>query len=211
MANEKFSISEALKYGWEAFKKHAGFLIGFTIVIGLITLIPDFMTEKLFARGSLGFVIGKILSRLIGLLLGMAATRISLDLFDNDQADLARLGELPGVAVPYLVGKVLYGVIVLLGLVLLIVPGLIAAYMFLYVGYLIIDRHLGPVEALKESKALTTGVKWDLFLFSLVVAVINIIGVLCLFIGLVVTIPMTLMASVFVYRRLSPASGAAAA
>ena len=41
------------------------------------------------------------------------------------------------------------------------------------------------------------------------VAVINIIGVFVLFVGLFVTIPVTLMASAYVYRRLSPAEEAA--
>ena len=60
-----------------------------------------------------------------------------------------------------------------------------------------------PVKA----SALTDGYKMDLFLFSLTVAVINIIGVICVFVGLFVTIPVTLMASAYVYRRLSPAEG----
>ena len=110
---------------------------------------------------------------------------------------------------PYFVGKILYGLIVLVGLLLLIVPGIIVAYMFLYVGYLIIDRNLGPVAALQESRALTEGYKMDLLVFSLAVAGVNILGVVCLFVGLFVTIPVTLMASVYIYRRLAPAEAAA--
>ena len=145
---------------------------------------------------------------LFGLALGMASTRISLDLYDAGEPDLSRLGELLPQYLPYLFGKILYGLIVMVGLLLLLIPGVIVAYMFLYVGYLIIDRGLGPIDALEKSRAVTDGYKWDLFLFSLTVALLNMVGVLCLFVGLFVTIPVTLMASAYVYRKLSPAEAA---
>jgi uncharacterized membrane protein len=207
MANEKFSIKEALGYGWATFKSNVPFFLGLMVVMSLISFVPDFTADKVFGANSLPHTLAKILLRIVGLILGMITTKISLDIVDHGQADLSRLGDLAGIFVPYLIGKILYGVIVLVGLVLLIVPGLIASYMFLYVGYLIIDRKIGAIEALKESRAITDGVKWDLFLFSLLVGLINIVGVLCLLVGLFVTIPVTLMASAYVYRKLSPAQG----
>ena len=205
MANDKFSIQEALKYGWETFKANIPFFIGFMVVMGLLTVVPDYLADKIFEPKSAPLVIVKIILRLIGLILGMASTRISLDIHDSGQADLSRVSEILPQIPSYLFGKILYGLIVLVGLILLVVPGIIVAYMFLYVGYLIVDRGLGPIAALSESRVLTDGYKMDLFLFSLVVAVINIVGVVCLFVGLFVTIPTTLMASAYVYRRLSPA------
>ena len=145
------------------------------------------------------------------IVLPLITTRISLDLYDTGEADLSKIGGLLPQFLPYLGGKILYGLIVLIGLILLVVPGVIVSYMLLYVGYLIIDRNLGPIEALKESKVVTDGSKWHLFLFSLAVALLNIAGVLCLLVGLLVTIPVTLMASVYVYRQLSPRLEAAAA
>ncbi len=209
MANNKFSIKEALKYGWDTFKANAPFFIGFMVVMGLITIVPDAISEKLFAPKSAGLVVAKVILRLIGLVVGMASTRISLDIHDSGSPNLSALPALFPQVPFYIVGKILYGLIVLIGLVLLIVPGIIVAYMFLYVGYLMIDRGLGPVDALQESRAITDGYKMDLFLFSLVVAGVNILGVICLFVGLFVTIPTTLMASVYVYRKLSPAESAA--
>ena len=208
MANDKFTITDALKYGWNSFKANIPFFIGFMVVMGLLTVVPDVLSEKIFAPKSLGLTIAKLILRLIGLVLGMASTRISLELHDAGQPNLDKLKDLLPLIPSYIGGKILYGLIVLVGLILLIVPGIIVGYMFLYVGYLIIDRGLGPIDALQESRALTDGYKMDLFLFSLAVAFINIAGVLCLFVGLFVTIPVTLMASVFVYRRLSPLEAA---
>ena len=211
MAEARFSISEALKYGWETFKAKAGFFIGLTVALALVTAVPDFIIGKLFAQGTALRLVAEITLRLVGLFLGMITTRISLDLYDTGEADLSKISGLLPQFLPYLGGKILYGLIVLIGLILLVVPGIIVSYMLLYVGYLIIDRNLGPIEALKESKVVTDGSKWHLFLFSLAVALLNIAGVLCLLVGLLVTIPVTLMASVYVYRQLSPRLEAAAA
>lgn len=210
MANDKFSIKEALKYGWDTFKANVPFFLGFMVIMGLITVVPDYIAEKMFDPKSVPLIAVKIILRLIGLLLGMISTRLSLDIHDNGQPDLTRISEVLPQYPAYLFGKIVYGLIVLVGLILLIVPGIIVAYMFLYVGYLIIDKNMGPIAALSESRALTDGYKMDLFIFSLAVAFINLVGVFCLFVGLFVTIPVTLMASAYVYRRLSPAEEVAA-
>ena len=99
----------------------------------------------------------------------------------------------------------------MVGLLLLIVPGCMWAYMFLYVGFLTIDKGMSPIAALQESRVMTHGYKMDLFLFSLVVAGLNILGVICLLVGVLVSIPVTLMASAYVYRKLSPQGAASAA
>jgi len=210
MTNERFSIKEAIGYGWDTFKANVPFFLGLMVVLALISIVPDLIVDKVTAQNSWPNTILKLVLRLVGLVMGMITTRISLDIFDHGKADLSRIAELLPQLPSYLAGKILYGLIILVGLILLIVPGIIASYMFLYVGYLIIDRGLGPIEALKESRAITDGVKWDLFLFSVVIGLLNILGVLFLFVGLLITVPITLMASAFVYRKLSPAQAASA-
>jgi uncharacterized membrane protein len=45
-------------------------------------------------------------------------------------------------------------------------------------------------------------VKWKLLGFGIVLAIINVIGAMCLFVGLFVTVPVTLLAFSSVYRKL---------
>jgi len=201
-------IAEAFGYGWKSFKANAPFFIGFMVVIAMITIVPDVITDKIFEPRSTPLIIVKFFLRLIGLVLGMAATRISLDIYDSGKPDLSKLKDLLPMTLPYIFGKFIYGLIVLVGLALLIVPGIIVAYMFLYVGYLIVDRGMGPIVALQESRVLTDGYKWHLFFFSIIVMIANLIGAVCLFVGLFVSIPTTLMAFVYIYRKLSPAESA---
>jgi tetratricopeptide (TPR) repeat protein len=80
------------------------------------------------------------------------------------------------------------------------------AIKYQYFGYLIVDRGLGPVEAIRESARVTDGTKADLFLFGLLIVGINLLGMLALMIGLFVTLPLSLIAYAHVYRRLSGAA-----
>src|SRR5271154_1884162 len=100
MANEKFSIKEAMAYGGGSFKKQIPFFIGFIVVILLVTVLPDVVIKKLFEQGTAPYVILEIIVRLIGLMMGMVATRVSLDIHDEGKSDLSRLSELVSY-IPY--------------------------------------------------------------------------------------------------------------
>ncbi len=47
------------------------------------------------------------------------------------------------------------------------------------------------------------GAKWDLFLFGLLLGLINFVGALVFLIGLFATIPTTMVAYAYVYRHLA--------
>ncbi|MCB6575032.1 hypothetical protein LI165_13470, partial [Phascolarctobacterium faecium] len=76
-------------------------------------------------------------------------------------------------------------------LVLVIVPGIIAATMLLFVKFVVVDRKMSPIDAMKESARITKGHRVTLFLFVLAIAVINIIGAILLVVPLLVTIPVS--------------------
>ena len=102
----------------------------------------------------------------------------------------------------YLAGSILYSLITLAGTILLIIPGIIWGIKFQYFAYFIVDKGLGPIEALKASSAITQGVKWELFLFGLLLFLINLLGLICLIVGIFATIPTVIVAYAFVYRKL---------
>jgi uncharacterized membrane protein len=68
---------------------------------------------------------------------------------------------------------------------------------------------LGPIQALKESKRLTSGVKADLFLFTLLTFGINLLGAIALGVGLLVSLAITYFAIAHIYRQRTRALGAA--
>ncbi len=72
---------------------------------------------------------------------------------------------------------------VLLGLLCLIVPGIIIAIRLSFVSYLVIDRKLGPLEAVRASWEMTRGHSWNLFGLGVAALLIILLGLACLVVG----------------------------
>ncbi|UCG91628.1 MAG: hypothetical protein JSV97_11195 [candidate division WOR-3 bacterium] len=200
--NKDFSIREAVKFGWNTMKSNFWFFLGILIVAWVIVAIPSGIAT-LLQKQSPGFVfLFNIITWVVQLIVAIGFIRIALRFVDNEKAEFNDLFSFPPYFWRYLGGSILYFLIVAGGMILLIIPGIIWAIKFQYYGYGIIDQNLDPVDALKKSSAITNGIKWELFGFGIVLALINILGALVFFVGLFATVPTTLVAYAFVYRRL---------
>ena len=88
------------------------------------------------------------------------------------------------------------------GMILLIFPMFIWGIKFQFFPYFIVEKGLGPVEALKASSRITMGAKWDLLGLWSVLGVIVILGMLCLGIGIFAAMPTVMVAVALTYRKL---------
>ena len=88
------------------------------------------------------------------------------------------------------------------GFILLIVPGIIWAIKYQFAQYLVIDKGYKPIEAIKKSGQITKDAKWSLLLLGLLSGLINVLGAIALVVGLFATVPTTMVAKAFVYRKL---------
>ena len=199
---KKFDISEAVQFGWDTTKSNIGFFIGLLIVMGLIEYVPDIIAVIIEEDAPILSIIIQIASFALSMIIGMGLIKICLRFCDGEKGEFSDLFSCYPLFFNYLIGSILYWLIILVGLILLIIPGIIWAIQFQYYSYLIIDRGLGPIDALKKSSEITKGVKWDLFVLSIVLGVINLLGLICLVVGLFATIPTTMVAIAFVYRKL---------
>lgn len=86
-----------------------------------------------------------------------------------------------------LASYLLTGIIIGAGLLLLIVPGIIFACKLAFVPYLVVDRKMGPINAISESWSMTRGHAGKVFLIGLLAIPIMIAGFICLIIGFFIT------------------------
>jgi uncharacterized membrane protein len=81
--------------------------------------------------------------------------------------------------------SLLTGIIVMLGFFLLIVPGIIFACRLAFVPYLVVDRKMETIEAVKESWRMTRGHANKVFLMGLLAIPIVLVGLVCLVVGVI--------------------------
>ena len=84
--------------------------------------------------------------------------------------------------------KLVVGVIIVLGIIMLIVPGIIFACRLAFVPYLVVDRNMDVMEALRVSWDMTRGYGWQIFLMGLLAFLIVIGGLLLFFVGVFISI-----------------------
>ena len=90
-----------------------------------------------------------------------------------------------------------------LGYIALIVPGIILVSAYSLAYFFIIDKNMGPWESMKASFDMTKGYRWRVLAVMMLCSLINILGILCLGIGIFVTMPLATLAFAALYQRLS--------
>jgi len=91
-------------------------------------------------------------------------------------------------------------VIIVIGLVLLIVPGIIFACKLAFTPYLVVDRKMEVIAAIKESWRMTGGYAWKVFLIGLLAIPIGIAGLICFGVGIIISIMWVTLAFACLYH-----------
>jgi uncharacterized membrane protein len=193
------SFRDALSTGWRLTKSRFPLLLAFVGTLLLLGAIRFALENPIESQG-IKVVLG-IGFQLLNWYLTFNALGVSLKLIDDKPVEYADLWRPQSQFWFYVLATLLYGLITALGTLLLVVPGIILGLMFMFYGYVMIEKSLGPIEALKESKRLTQGVKMDLFFFSLLAIGLNILGMLALVVGVFVTMIVTYLAIAHLYRQ----------
>ena len=207
MKKAQFSKKEAVKFGFGIAKSNLLFFIGLLIIVFFVSAVASSLRGGA-QKSALAYLVLSIIQYLVNIVIGMGLIRISLEFIDKAKPKIRDIVYYKPV-VRYVLASIITGIVVILGLVLLIIPGVILAIRLQYTTYLIVDKNLGPIEAIKKSWSVTRRNTWNLFFFGILLVLINILGVVCLLVGLFITIPLGMLATTFVYRKLLLQSEAA--
>ena len=200
--NGSFSKTEALKFGWQALKNHLLFLAGLMALILMLNLLPEVGRWQTLERAPTLAFFWAVAGYLIQMATQMGLIRISLKLVDGKQPRYGELFEDLATFGRYLAVNLLFVLIIMAGLLLLVLPGIVWSVKYQFAPFLIVDRHPGIKESFKKSAEMTAGAKREVFLFFLLVMGINLAGLLAFGIGVFTTLPATMIAYAFVYRKL---------
>lgn len=98
---------------------------------------------------------------------------------------------------------IIYGLIVVVGTMACIVPGIILALMFAPFGYLLVDEDLPGIDCIGKSREVTKDNLGALFLLAIAAFGINVLGILALCIGTIFTGPLTTLFFAVAYCKMT--------
>lgn len=201
MADKAIPIGESLRFGWETFKKNPFFLIGVFVAISAATAILETISQRENLDGPSGALVD-LATLAVDFLLAIGVIVIVLKLVDGARPEFADVFNRVHLILNYGAAAILYSLMIMVGLVFFIVPGVYLAVRFHFFGYFVVDREAGPIEALKMSSDLTEGVRMELFAFGLLLLVLIFVGLCFFVVGVFVALPVASLAMGYVFRYL---------
>lgn len=213
--NRWLSVGYCIKQGWGFAKRHLGLFIGTYIVYVAVVMGVDLILR--LGQGKLGvtfdehgavtsgfgvFVVAALLSNVFSIFMSLGLTSFALKIVDEREASVGDLFSQSPRLISAILATIIYLLVVGLGLLCFVLPGIYLALRMMYYQAAIVDHRLGPINALEHSWNITRGNTWRLFLLMLASFLINLAGMMALLVGLIWALPTTMMAYFVAYRFL---------
>ncbi|HSG43812.1 MAG TPA: hypothetical protein VLA72_11705 [Anaerolineales bacterium] len=197
------SIRKAFEFAWITFKANFGLMAAcvFTFFGSWVVL------EVLVVAGQrLGFIwwLAVHISFFIifaGLEVGFI--RICLSIHNEQQVAYTDIFQALRLGVMYLLVQLVYFGIILIGLVLLIVPGVYYGTRYALYGQVFAEGNASLKQAFRRSAGISQGAMRVIFWLGVTTILLNIAGASFLGVGLFVTVPISAFMKVYIYRHLT--------
>lgn len=184
-----------LKEAWGITKKYYWFIFAFILINVSVSLS--------FAKAGEKYLAIALFSIIVSIILKFWSQRLSIWVASKKDFKFSDIFNSFDNFKKYFVTSLIYGLIILGGFILLIVPGIIWTFKYFLAPYFSIDKGMNYKEALKASADATSGVKAKIFGLFFLALIIVIISALPLLLGLFVTIPLLYVLQGLLYVRLS--------
>ncbi|WP_197030021.1 hypothetical protein [Cellulomonas sp. URHE0023] len=211
-------IGESFSYGWQQFTRAGGLFIGAALVWFLIFIVASSIVAAVFggldkvfrvsSGGRIGFSLGFVVLSLVGYLIAYLIQAIfikaALDVTGGRQVGFGDFFRFVDAGPVVLTALILTGISVVLGLVPVLggLVSIVVNFLLFFTFWFVIGKQLAPVDAMKSSYQLITANLSTTILFYLLALAILIAGAALCGIGLLVAVPVVLLATAFLFRRL---------
>ncbi len=210
--NYQFSIGETLSEAWEltagakgtiwlAFLIFMAVYIGASIVAGIISAL---LTTLIPGEGFAIFLelIVNIVLMLVILPLEIGLFIIGIRRAAGVSSEASSIMGYFSKTIPLFLTYLLMVVMILIGLLLLVIPGIYLMFAYYLALPLVAEKGMSPWQALETSRKTITHRWFAFFFFGIVISIIVFVSMIPLGIGLIWTLPLSLIAYGIIYRNL---------
>jgi len=217
-------VGDAFSWAWNKFTKHPVEILVATLVYGAIYGVLQFIFRMIeapftevdssdpdsftFSMGATGLLVSLVLG-LVGVVIGAVIQSAYIGgMLDIANGAPVTIGSFfrPRLVGNVIIASVVSSIIILIGVVLCIIPGFIAAIMLMFTTVAVLDRNLPGTEAVKTSFNLSKANFGPVALTWLVTVALTIVGILLCGVGMLVAYPVVSLITIYAWRRLSGVS-----
>lgn len=207
----QIDMGDCFSTAWRIFKNQWQMVVGAVLIVFIINMAINIMVSlagpQIAAMGEAAMLLVVVLNiagSIFSIYLGIGLAKILLAVARGQSTSFSELFTGGGLILPVLLATILVTLIVGVGLVLLIIPGIILGLMLSQYYFLIIDRQIGVIESLSLSRELTAGNKLTLFGMYLLAVIGGLLLILVTCgVGLLIVYPYLGLLAVVVYLRIS--------
>jgi membrane-anchored glycerophosphoryl diester phosphodiesterase (GDPDase) len=200
----KFNVSEVLSSSWETLKANALVLIGLFFGYNVVIFILGFVLGIIMYEFPGGSLIVQLISLAISAFFSLGFIKIILQALNGEEPQVSAFQEQLPKFITAILASLLTGLIVTIGLILLILPGLYLSIRLQFGLYFIVEENAGVIDSLKKSWELTSNNDLLVPLILLALAAIGLViaGIICLGVGVLVAAPLVYVMQAKVYTIL---------
>lgn len=203
MEKLQFSTGAIISESWGIFRQKWSQLLGIMALTMVLSSMAGGLVGGLQNTDLAGLtVIASFVVQIFSAFLSIGMIKLILALVRDEQINYNDLFGGSKYLLQYILGSIVVGLAVMFGYLLLIIPGIIWSIKYMFTLFLVVDEGMDFSVAMRESAQMTQGIKWQLFGFGLALFGINLLGMLALFIGLIITAPLTTLAMYVLYSVL---------
>ncbi len=203
----RLDVGAAIGYGWKKFTENVGPFIILMLAVFVAGIIVTGI-RVLLTPDSTGFI-ALVWSALLGMVtyvvlfvVQAGVMRAGLGVTKGETPSVSMMTQTDNI-VPYFLTILLVGIGAFVGFLLCFIPGVIWLIFTAYAPILALDKGTDPIEAI------TTSINWvkdnfgQVFVILLVSYIVYVVGACLCGVGLLVSIPVALVAMIYSYRALN--------
>ncbi len=203
MKHSAISMRLAFDFAWPAFKKRFGL---FTAV--LLTILAAWVVLEIVVIAGQSFGISLWAIMHLSFLTFFAGVEVGLlqicrALSDGKAPAFAETFAYLSLGPKFLAAQILYLLMVVIGLLLLVVPGVYLGVRYALFGFCFADGETNPLRCFQQGAILSKGATTDLLRILAALFVLNLLGASLLALGLFITVPLSVLIMTKVYRQLT--------
>ena len=196
------SIRKAFAFAWMTFKQHAGLFTASMLTFFAAWVILEVIVVKGQRFGFFLWVVAHLSFFFVFAVMEMGFIRICLACHAGKPIHYSDLFREVYLGIHFLFVQLVYFVMILVGFVLLVVPGIYLGVKYALYAFHFADGYSDLKQSFQQSAVTGHDSWWFLFWFSVLMLLLNILGASILGVGLLITVPLSVLMKTSVYRQL---------